>query len=69
MTQEAVETSALIKLTLPTKVELQVPAWSCSTHEKFSMHVQQAIAAIKAKSLQDNCKKLVRAKKEHTEKM
>ena len=49
--QEAVETTALIKLTLPTKVELQLSVWACSTMEKFIMHIQQAIAAIKAKGL------------------
>ena len=33
------------------------------------MHIQQAIAAIKAKGLQENYKKLVRAKKEGMEKL
>ena len=61
--QEAVETAALIKLTLPTKVELRVSVWSCSTLEKFIMHVQQPVAALKAMGLRDNYKKLVWAKK------
>ena len=43
--------------------------WWCSTLEKFIMHVQQAIAAIKAKGLQENYKKLVRAEKECMEKL
>ena len=47
---EAGESSATIKLTLPTKVELRVPVWSCGTPEKFLMHVQQAIAAIKERA-------------------
>ena len=33
------------------------------------MHVQQAIAAIKVKGLQENYKKLVWAKKEHNKKL
>eukprot|EP00804_Cyclotella_cryptica_P004948 CCRYP_014089-RA/>CCRYP_014089-RA protein AED:0.25 eAED:0.32 QI:0/-1/0/1/-1/1/1/0/114 len=41
--QEAVESTASIKLTLPTKVELRASVWSCSTPEKFLVHVQQAI--------------------------
>jgi hypothetical protein len=40
--QEAVESNASIKLTLPTK-----SVWSCGIQEKFIMHVQQALAAIK----------------------
>jgi hypothetical protein len=67
--QEAVESTVSFKLTLLTKVELQASVWSHSTPEKFIMHVQQAIAAIKAKGLQENYKKLVRAKKECTEKL
>jgi hypothetical protein len=47
--QEAVESTASIKLTPPTKVELRVSVWSCGTPEKFVIHVQQAIAVIKAK--------------------
>jgi hypothetical protein len=62
--QEAVETTASIKLILPTKVELRVSVWSRDTPEKFIMHVQHAIAAIKAKGLQENCEKLVQAEKE-----
>ncbi len=50
---EAVESSATIKLTLPTKVELRVSVWSHGTSEKFLICVQQAIAAIKAKGLQE----------------
>jgi len=38
--QEAVESSTSIKLTLPTKVELQVSVWSCGTPEKFIVHIQ-----------------------------
>jgi hypothetical protein len=49
--QEAVESTASIKLTLTTKVELRVSVWFRGTPEKFIMHVQQAIAAIKAKGL------------------
>ncbi len=60
---ETGESSATIKLTLPTKVELRVPVWSRGTPEKFLVHVQQAIAAIKTKGLQEVYKKLVRAKK------
>jgi hypothetical protein len=62
--QEAVESTASIKLTVPTKVELRVSVWSCGTLEKFVMCVQQVIAAIKAKGLQENYKKLVWIKKE-----
>jgi len=67
--QEAVESTALIKLTLPTKVELQVSVWSFCTPEKFVMHIQQAITAIKAKGLQENYENLVWAKKECKEKL
>jgi hypothetical protein len=58
--QKAVEGTASIKLTLPTKLELRVFVWSCGTLEKFIMCVQQAIVAIKVKGLQENHKKLVR---------
>ena len=61
---EAGESSATIKLTLQTKVELWVPVWSRGTLEKFLMHVQQAIAAIKAKGVQEAYERLVWAKKE-----
>eukprot|EP00804_Cyclotella_cryptica_P009414 CCRYP_017325-RA/>CCRYP_017325-RA protein AED:0.38 eAED:0.44 QI:0/-1/0/1/-1/1/1/0/166 len=64
--QEAVESTAMIKLTLPTKVELRVSVWSCGTPEKFLVHVQQAIAAIKAYKAYE---RLVRAEKECTEKL
>ncbi len=67
--QEAIESNASIKLTLPTKVELRVSVWSRGTPEKFLVHVQQAIAAIKAKGLQEAYEKLVRAEKECTEKL
>ena len=66
---EAGESSATIKVTLPTKVELRVPIWSRGTPEKFLMHVQQAIAAIKAKGLQEAYERLVWAKKECNEKL
>ena len=66
---EAGESSTTINLTLPTKVELRVFVWSCSTPEKFLMHVQQAIAAIKAKALQEAYERLVRAKKECNKKL
>ena len=59
----------MIKLTLPTKMELHLSVWSCGIPEKFIMHVQQAIAAIKVKGLQENYKKLVWAKKEGMEKL
>ena len=36
---EAGESSATIKLTLPTKVELWMSVWSCNTPEKFLKHV------------------------------
>ena len=55
---EACESGITIKLTLPTKVELRVAVWSCSTPEKFLMHVQKAIAAIKAKGLQEAYERL-----------
>ena len=67
--QEAVESTVSIKLTLPTKVELRVSVWSRSSLEKFIMHVQQAIEAIKAKGLQDNYEKPFWAKKECMEKL
>ena len=38
--QEAVDSTASIKLTLPTKVELQVSVWSRGTPAKIIMHVQ-----------------------------
>jgi uncharacterized protein YukE len=66
---EAGESSATIKVTLPTKVELRVPVWSRGTPEKFLMHVQQAIAAIKAKGLQEAYERLVRTEKECKEKV
>eukprot|EP00804_Cyclotella_cryptica_P029600 CCRYP_017308-RA/>CCRYP_017308-RA protein AED:0.23 eAED:0.61 QI:0/0/0/0.75/1/1/4/0/372 len=67
--QEAVESTATIKLTLPTKVELRVSVWSRGTPEKFLVHVQQAIAAIKANGLQEAYERLARAEKECTEKL
>ena len=69
--QEAVESTTSIKLTILTKVELQVSVSSCGTLEKFIMHIQQVIAAItaKAKGLQKNYKKLVWAEKECMEKL
>ncbi len=45
-------------------MELRVPVWSQGTPEKFLMHVQQAIAAIKAKGLQEAFERIVQAKKE-----
>ena len=66
---DAGESSATIKLTLPTKVDLWVPVWSRGTQEKFLMHVQQAIAAIKAKGLEEAYERLVRAEKECNEKV
>ena len=44
-------------------------AWSRGTPKKFVMHIQQDIAAIKAKGLQKNYKKLVWAGKECMEKL
>ena len=61
--------TTLIKLTLPTKVELRVSVWSCNTLEKFIMHAQQAITSIKVKGLQDNYTKIVWCKKECMEKL
>ena len=61
---EAGESSTTIKLTLLTKVELRVAVWSCSTPEKFLMHVQQAIADIKAKGQQEAYERLVWDEKE-----
>ena len=46
-----------------------MPVWSRGTPEKFLMHVQQAIAAIKAKGLQEAYKRLVQAKKECNKKL
>ena len=66
---EAVESSTSIKLTLPTKVELRVSMCSSGTPEKFIVHVQQAIAVIKAKGLQEAYERLVRAKKECNKKL
>ena len=43
--------------------------WSRGTPEKFLMHVQQAIAAIKAKGLQEAYERLVWAEKECNEKL
>ena len=43
--------------------------WSRGTPEKFIMRIQQAITAIKAKGLQENYEKLVRAEKECMEKL
>ena len=51
--------SASIKLTLPTKVELRVSVWSHGTLEMFIVHVQLAIAAFKAKGIQETNVKLV----------
>ena len=66
---EAGESSTTIKLPLSTKVELRVSVWSRGTPEKFLVHVQQAIAAIKAKGLQEAYERLVRAEKECNEKV
>eukprot|EP00804_Cyclotella_cryptica_P013425 CCRYP_005163-RA/>CCRYP_005163-RA protein AED:0.25 eAED:0.61 QI:0/0/0/1/1/1/2/0/411 len=66
--QEAVESTALVKLTLPTNVELRVSVWSCSTPEEILVHVQQVIAAIKAKDLEEAYERLIWAEKECTEK-
>jgi len=46
-----------------------VSVWSHGTLEKFIMHVQQAIAAIKAEGLQENYENLVWAEKECMEKL
>ena len=46
-----------------------MPVWSCSTPEKFLVHVQQAIAAIKAKGLQKAYERLVWPEKECNEKL
>ena len=62
--QEAVEGTALIKLILPTKVELQVSVWSHGTPEKFILHILQAIPVIKKRAYKGTTKKLVPAKKE-----
>ncbi len=43
--------------------------WLRGTPEKFLMHVQQAIAAIKAKGLQEAYERLVWAEKECNEKL
>ena len=53
MIQEAVDSGAnMLKLTLPYKVELHVPVWSKGTPEKFLVHVQSALDAIRQKGLQ-----------------
>jgi hypothetical protein len=44
-----------------------MPIWSHGTPDKFTIHVQQALTAIKAKGLQENYKKLAQAKKECAE--
>ncbi len=50
--QEAVDSSAnTLKLMLPHKVELRVPVWSKGTPEQFLVHFQQALDAIRQKSL------------------
>ena len=67
--QVAVESTASIKLTLQTKVELRVSVWSHATQEKFIMHVQRAIMAIQAKGQLENYEKLVRAKEKCMEKL
>ena len=67
--QEAVETTTSTKLTLLTKMELRVSVWSRCTPEKFIMHVQQAITAIKVRGLQENYENLVWPKKECMEKL
>ncbi len=46
-----------------------MPVWSRGTPEKFLMHVQQAIAVINAKGLQEAYERLIRAKKECNEKV
>ena len=43
--------------------------WSHGTPEKFIIHVQQTITALKVKGLQENYKKIVWVKKECMEKL
>jgi hypothetical protein len=59
--QEAVENTASTKLTLPTKVEL---LQSFGTLEKFIMHIQQAISAIKAKGIHETTRSLFRPRRD-----
>jgi len=69
--QEAVERTATIKLTLPSTNQGGAPSVCVVLQhsEKLIIHIQQAIIAIKAKGLQENYKKLARAKKECMEKL
>ena len=45
--QEAVDSSTnMLKMTLPHKLELNVPVWSKGSPEQFLVHIQQALDVI-----------------------
>ena len=63
MLQKAVMMGAsMIKLMLLHKVELRVSIWTRGTSEQFVMHIQQAISAIRQKSLEEAYKQLLKTK-------
>eukprot|EP00804_Cyclotella_cryptica_P005809 CCRYP_000113-RA/>CCRYP_000113-RA protein AED:0.41 eAED:0.43 QI:0/-1/0/1/-1/1/1/0/145 len=68
-TQEAVESTATIKLTSTHQGGAKVSVVTRYPREVPSARPTSVIAAIKAKGLQDACERLVRAEKECTEKL
>ena len=56
----------MLKLMLPHKVELRVPIWSKGTPDKFLVHVQQALDAIRQKGLDAALEKAAKNKEECT---
>jgi hypothetical protein len=67
VSQEAVDSSTnMLKLTLPHKVELRIPAWSKGIPEQFLVHAQSALDAIRKKGLQSALEKASKDKEELT---
>jgi len=58
-----------LKLTLPHKVELQVPVCLQGTPKQFLVHIQQALDAIRQKGLQLALDKAIKDKEEWTKKL
>ena len=68
--QEAIDSSAnMLNLTLPHKMELLVPVWSKVIPEKFVVHFQQALDAIRQKGHLTAYEKAGKDKEEWTKKL
>ena len=68
--QEAVDSSInTLKLTLPYKVDLHIPVWSKGIPEKFLVHVQQALDAIRQKCLLAAYEKTIKDQEECAKKL